>query len=201
MSLKIIPPREWSEGLRTAYRDAQSRLAQLQVVPSQAQAEAEQAGAEIRRARIALDAWKATLGKLPAEEQRRQAPLFSRASRAWYELASAFYGGSRDPRTLMETQTIPSTGLAPIVVAGVALAVGAVAFAPAAYQRARAIRQRAETELAELQARVKASQDGRTLQSSTLPPPPAEKGGAGLWIAATLGLLGLAGGGYMLARR
>jgi hypothetical protein len=76
----------------------------------------------------------------------------------------------------------------------VAIGVVAIAFAIVAYQYAVNLREQTALADRELTARIEASQAGRVLPPSTLPPPPSpveDAKGVGMWL---LGGLALAAG-------
>lgn len=83
-----------------------------------------------------------------------------------------------------------------LVVAGIAVGVAAIAWAIAAYQYAVHLREQTALVERELQARVEASEQGRTLQPSTLPKQSNAKLG---WLM--LGGLALAAGALAWRRR
>lgn len=175
MGFAILEPSSWSPAIRDAYEASKKRIPGIEADPARAKREAEAAAAEIRAARTALDRWKAAIGKLPAAEQTKAMPAFSKASRQWYELASAFYAGATNLKTGQPQEEI---GILPLIVVGaVVLTAAGIAFSPAASSGAEALRlhadaerARAEAVTAELAARVDASREGRSLQPSTLPP-------------------------------
>ena len=130
---------------------------------------------ELAAARAHLDHMKPLLPKQikTAEDQRAMAG-FSRMSARYYELAAGVYADAQPAAA--------EVGIAPLlVVGGLVLGVAAIAWAVAAHEYAANLR--AETALAdrELSARIEASQQGRTLQPSTLPEPRKSKDGAG-WL-------------------
>jgi hypothetical protein len=237
-SFQILAPSTWSPAIREAYESSKRRIPWVLQNPDKAEASAKKAAAEIAAARRALDGWKAKLGKLTPEQLKTEMPKFSRASREWYELASAFYMDSKEaPKGMDQGLSLAKQGggalsslvsskgqgakgqgggfnlkslfsgdeigLAQIIVAGVILAVAAVAFAPAAFDLARSQRVRAETSSRELDARIAANAQGRTLQPSTeLPPPSKGDGpGAGMILAVVGGVVVVGGGLFLVLRK
>jgi hypothetical protein len=105
-------------------------------------------------------------------------------------LAAPIYSGMR-PATKDEV------GIAPVilVVGGLAVVAIVVLCCAHVYQQYLAeLEHELDLQAMELEARDRASREGRTLQPSTLPPPPSS-GGTGL---STLALVGLAGAGVGL---
>ncbi|MFT5684301.1 MAG: hypothetical protein ACI8RZ_005242, partial [Myxococcota bacterium] len=94
----------------------------------------------------------------------------------------------------------PSTAAIPVlVVAGIAVTVGGIAWAVVAMEVATGHRERIALFNKELDARVTALNLGQSLPASTIGPlnPPEEKGG-GWMLPALLGLGVLGGGGLLL---
>ena len=141
---------------------------------------------DLAAARAHLDHMKPLLPKrIETAEDQRAVSTFSAMSRRYYELAAGIYADAQPAST--------QVGVAPVlVVAGVVLGVAAIAWAVAAHQYAKNLREQTALADRELTARVEASRQGRTLQPSTLPKP-EDKNGAGLgW--ALVGALVLAAG-------
>ena len=91
-------------------------------------------------------------------------------------------------------------GVVPVlVVLGVAFGVAGVAWAVAYWEQAAALRDRAAVELRDLEERVAASKENRTLQNSTLPPPPKPKGDWSDYVLPVGALL--AGGAFWYFNR
>ena len=142
-----------------------------------------------------LDAIAARLPNPPVTDADRKAVADYQAMEARYrDLAAGFYADAT-PAANASPGT-PTVGVAPIlIVAGVAIGIVAIAWAVVAYEYAANLRDQTALADRELTARVDASQTGRPLQSSTLPPPPPspteQASGVGLWL---LGGLALAAG-------
>jgi hypothetical protein len=117
-----------------------------------------------------LDRFRARLPAQPATEAERKLLAIHQALELRYhDLAAGFYSDA-------QPATQPSTGIAPIIiVAGIALGVAACAWAVAAYEYAVNLREQTALADRELVARVKASEQGRTLQPTTLPEPASEQ--------------------------
>ncbi len=130
---------------------------------------------ELAAARAHLDHMKPLLPKrIETAEDQRTISGFSRMSARYYELAAGIYADARPASA--------EVGVAPLlVVAGVVLGVAAVAWAVAANQYAKNLREQTALADRELSARVEASREGRTLQPSTLPEPTKKKDGVG-WL-------------------
>jgi len=124
--------------------------------------------------RETLDRVRAKLPNPPVTDADRAAwAKYEALDKRYHELAAGFYADARPAD--------PATGIAPavVVVVGV-VAVGLVgtAWAVAAYEYAVNLQDQTALAERELDARVVASQEGRTLQPSTLPPPPNPEGAA-----------------------
>ena len=166
----------WSAGWKELQRSALERWgSSIRRDPQSFAPKVQATVAELEAARAHLDHMKPLLPKQikTADDQRAMAG-FSRMSARYYELAAGVYADAEPARS--------EVGIAPvIVVGGVVLGVAAIAWAVAAHEYAANLR--AETALAdrELSARIEASQQGRTLQPSTLPQPKKAKDGVG-WL-------------------
>jgi len=166
----------WSTGWRELQRSALERWGSaIRRDPKSFAPKVQATVDELKAARAHLDHMKPLLPKQikTADDQAAMAG-FSRLSARYYELAAGVYADAEPARS--------EVGIAPvIVVGGVVLGVAAIAWAVAAHEYAANLR--AETALAdrELSARIEASQQGRTLQPSTLPQPKKAKDGVG-WL-------------------
>jgi hypothetical protein len=133
---------------------------------------------ELALSRAYLDAMRSKLGDPRATDADRTAYLAF--EQRWHDLAAGLYA---------DAQVAPTIGVAPIVVGlvvgGVVLTLAAIAWAVVAYQYAVNLREQTALADRDLQARVEASKDGRTLPATTLPPPPADP----IASAKNLGLL------------
>ncbi|MFH1464554.1 MAG: hypothetical protein ABIO70_09210 [Pseudomonadota bacterium] len=143
--------------------------------------------------RANLDRMKARLPNPPrTEADRKILAVYQALEKRYHELAAGFYSDARPADQ-------PSTGAIPvvvIVVAGVALGVAACAWAVAAHEYATNLREQTALADKELEARVEASKQGRTLQPTTLPEPASEqakKKAKGVGVLLVGGLLLAAG--------
>ncbi len=166
----------WSAGWTELQRSALERWgSSIRRDPQSFAPKVQATVAELAAARAHLDHMKPLLPKQikTADDQRAMAS-FSRLSARYYELAAGVYADAQPAAA--------EVGIAPVlVVGGLVLGVAAIAWAVAANEYAANLR--AETALAdrELTARIEASQQGRTLQPSTLPEPKKSKDGVG-WL-------------------
>ena len=124
--------------------------------------------AALTTSRETLDRIAAKLPNPPVTDADRAAwAKYQALDKRYHDLAAGFYADARPAE--------PATGIAPavVVVVGV-VAVGLVgtAWAVAAYEYAVNLQDQTSLAERELDARIVASQEGRTLQPSTLPPPP-----------------------------
>lgn len=125
---------------------------------------------------------------------------------AWQDLHRAYVqrynslalGVLRDARA-EDPRALPRTfgWAAVLIVAGVALGVGAVAWAVVAYEEAEATRDQTALMRADLEARDAASREGRTLQANTVDRPRPPEDGVPLWPFA-VGALGAVGAAVLL---
>ena len=146
-------------------------------------------------ARRNLDAIAARLPNPPVTEADQKAVAdYQAMERRYHELAAGFYADAVPAD--QAGAAVPVIGVAPlVVVAGVAIGVVAIAWAIVAYEYAVNLRDQTALADRELTARIEASEAGRVLPPSTLPPPPPSPAeaasGVGLWL---LGGLALAAG-------
>ena len=176
----------WSRGWNALYEEGK-RLYQraIEANPSKYLETVKDFVAALTESRATLDRIKAKLPDPPkTEEDRALAAKVQGLEKRYNELAAGFY-----------SEAVPagatSTGIAPIiVVAGLAVGVGACAWAVAAYEYAVNLREQTALAEKELDARIEASKQGRTLQPSTLPQPepPSEKAKKGVGMLVVGGL-------------
>ena len=121
---------------------------------------------ELGQARSNLDAIKAKLPNPPVTPEDHALHAKHRALEARYhDLAAGFYADTR-PAT-------EGIGVAPVlVVGGLVVGVAAIAWAVAAYEYTVNLREQTALADKELDARVEAGRQGRTLQPTTVPPQP-----------------------------
>jgi len=119
-----------------------------------------------------LDRFRARLPAQPTTKaERKLVAIHDALNNRYHDLAAGFYSDAHPADE-------PSTGVVPlvvIVVAGIALGVAACAWAVAAYEYAVNLREQTALADKELVARVQASEQGRTLQPTTLPEPASEQ--------------------------
>lgn len=153
-------------GWKYLYNEAQrAYLAEVEADPEAFRPDAENMAKSLAETRANLEAIKAALPPnptTPAEVADRQ--RYEEAAKRYNALAAPFYA---DAMPAYEHQV----GVVPLlVVAGIALGAGAIAWAPAAYGYTEELQAETALQKQELEARVAASKEGRTLQPSTLPP-------------------------------
>ena len=147
---------------------------------------------QLAQTRATLDRMRNLVPNPPvtAEDQAAAAQLAAFESR-YHELAAGLYADA-------QPATQPAMGFLPlIVVGGLAIGAAAIAWSVAAYQYAVNLREQTALAERELTARIEASQAGRVLQPSTLPPPPppptpTASSGGGVWLLGGLGLVAAA---------
>ena len=164
--------------------------------PEAYQAQSEAFVAELATSRGNLDQVKAALHK--EGKTAHNQPLWEQyqaMERRYHELASGFY---QDAQPIIEGHV----GFVPLlVVGGLALGAGSIAWGVAAHEYAVNLREQTALAVKELDARIAASKEGRTLQASTLPPPPSIDLGAGASPLLLVGGLGLLGGLFFMLKR
>lgn len=145
--------------------------------------------------RRSLDAIAAKLPNPPVTEADQKAVAdYQAMEKRYHELAAGFYADAVPAD--QAGAAVPVIGVAPlVVVAGVAIGVVAIAWAIVAFEYAVNLRDQTALADRELTARIQASEAGRVLPPSTLPPPPPSPAeaasGVGMWL---LGGLALAAG-------
>lgn len=177
----------WSTGWKELQRQALQRWeAAIRRDPRQFAPTVQGTVEDLQAARAHLDRIKARLPKtLSTPEDQQTFAGFSRMSARYYELAAGVYADARPAQS--------EVGAPPLlVVAGLVLGVAAIAWAVAAREYAKNLREQTALADRELTARVEASREGRTLQPTTLPEPDKESGGSLGWLL--VGGLALAAG-------
>jgi len=151
---------------------------------------------ELQSARRNLDAIKVRLPN-PAKTAEEQALVanYQALEQRYHALAAGFYAESA-PTSRTTLGWLPV-----LIVGGLAISAAAAAWAVPGYQYAVNLREQTVLASKELDARIAASKDGRTLQPTTLPPPPAPMpspldAAKGMGSMLFLGLLAV--GGVML---
>ena len=163
----------------------------IEADPTQFLAKVEGFITALKDSKANLNRFRARLPAQPTTEAERKLLAVHQALELRYhDLAAGFYADAQPAGQ-------PSTGAAPvIIVAGIALGVAAVAWAVAAYEYAVNLREQTALADRELEARVQASQQGRTLQPTTLPEPASEqakKDAKGIGVLLVGGLVLAAG--------
>lgn len=189
----------WSSGW-TALSDQATRLygAAITANPAAYAPQVTAFQAQLAACRATLDRIKARLPNPPGSDADR-ALIANHAAmeRRYHDLAAGLFADATPTGAAPLRQ--PVVGVAPVlVVGGAALTVVGIAWAVAAYEYTVNLREQTSLAERELDARVAASHDGRTLQTSTLPPPPspaADASNLGLWL---LGGLAVATGAIVL---
>ncbi len=167
----------WSSGWKALQDSALRKWGDaIQRRPEDFRPQVQATVADLAAARAHLDHMKPLLPKrIETAEDQRAVSSFSAMSRRYYELAAGIYAEAKPAST--------QVGVAPVlVVAGVVLSVAAIAWAVAANQYAKNLREQTALADRELTARVEASREGRTLQPTTLPEPDKGKGGGLGWL-------------------
>ncbi|MCB9759109.1 MAG: hypothetical protein H6739_04655 [Alphaproteobacteria bacterium] len=183
----------WSEGWSALEAQGQQLYAAaIQADPSAYSATVQGFIEALTGARGHLDRQRDALAQLPEGPERQAAVARYQAQEERYHtLAAGLYSDAAPASEAM--------GLVPVlVVGGLALGIAGTAWAVAAYEYAVNLREQTALADRELTARVQASQEGRTLQPTTLPQPPEDVGGGGLMLLA--GALALGVGGFFMLR-
>lgn len=147
--------------------------------------------AELATSRATLDRLRTKLPNPPATpEERAMIARYAAMERRWNDLAAGLYAEATPAGALGR----PTVGVAPavLIVGSVAITAVGVSWAIAAYEYAVNLREQTALAEKELDARVTASRDGRTLPPTTLPPPPPplpDSGNVGLWLLGGLAVV------------
>jgi hypothetical protein len=181
----------WSQGWKALQaRAAATYAAALQADPSGTLARVQGFAAALEQARASLDRMGPRLPSPPVTEaDRAWVSRYQDLERRWRDLAAGLLADAAPAST-------PAVGMAPaLVVGGLAVTAVGLAWAVVAYEYAVNLKEQTELADRELEARVAASQAGRALPPSTLPPAPptpaSEARSVGLWL---LGGLAVAAG-------
>ncbi len=159
----------WDAAWRTLRQAAVAQWgAQIQANPTAFKDQVEGFGADLKAIEGALQRSAIALGRLgwPAEGVKQ----WEDARRLYVDLAAGLWAESRPV-----VPDAPGTSIGfvsatvVLVVLGVGVTAVGIAWAVVARPYTESLRRHAETAAAELEARVAASRDGRTLQASTLP--------------------------------
>ena len=178
----------WSSGWSALQTESmRAYRAAIEADPTGYLARVEAFVAELSQARGSLNRIR---DKLPnpsvtAADQAAHAK-YQALEKRYHDLAAGLYADAKPAQT--------EIGVAPIVVGvvvgGVVIGVAGIAWSIAAYQYAVNLREQTALAKRELDARVEASREGRTLQPSTVPP--QDTGGGVGWLL--VGGLALAAG-------
>lgn len=162
--------------------------------PEKTAAQVQAFSQELEASRANLDRLQAAVKPAPrSPEEEAYAQGVAAMEARYQELASAFYAD------VQKAEGAPSVGFVPLlVVAGLAIGLGAATWSFAGYEYAVGLREQTDLAARELDARVEASREGRTLQTTTLPQAPAGEG-AQLAQAGTRLVAVLLGGAAALA--
>lgn len=122
--------------------------------------------AELEETRGLLDRMASQLPKPPVTpEDHALHKRYAAYEARYHEIAAGFY---RD----VEANQAPQVGVVPVLaVAGLAIGLGAATWSFAGYEYAVNLREETALASRELDARIQASKEGRTIQESTLPEP------------------------------
>ena len=177
----------WTAGWRSLSDTANRQYAALIAANPAAYAPSVAAfQAELAASRATLNRVRDRLSRPGATDADRA--RYAALERRWHELAAGLYA---DAAPAAGEVPQPVLGVAPavLVVGGVAVGAVGIAWSIAAYQYAVNLREQTALADRELEARVAASEQGRVLQPSTLPPPPSPRDDAsnvGLWLLGGL---------------
>ena len=125
--------------------------------------------AELLQARANLDSIRSKLPSPPSNaEEHALFAKYATLEKRYHDLAAGFYSDVK-PST-------DNVGALPVlIIAGVVIGVAAIAWAVAAWEYCVNLREQTALADKELVARVEASEQGRTLQPTTLPEPASEQ--------------------------
>ena len=174
MSYRVVPSwvdvkAAWTAGW-TALSDQATRAhaAAIQANPAAYLARVTGFTTALTEARAALDRMAAKIPNPPVTQADKAAAARQQdLERRYHDLAAGFYADAEP------VPVTPSTGVVPVLIVGaVAVGVVGVAFAVVGYEYAVNLREQTALAEKELDARVVASREGRTLAPSTLPPSP-----------------------------
>jgi hypothetical protein len=179
---------DWGEGWQSWLSDAMRRMGDAVERNPEAHRDATTRSLRnLQDARADLDAIKANLKHLEGTAEHGPAVAnFNRLAVRWWDLATGIYGHSD------RAEQSPHLGFLPVVVlvvGAIGLTVAGVVAAVAGLQYTTNLREQTSLQRGELDARIEASKEGRTLQDSTLPKPPPKAGDVGWWLMGGLALV------------
>jgi hypothetical protein len=160
----------WDQGWKALNEQAVKAYgAAIEADPTQFLAKIQEFMGALDESRTNLARFRARLPAQPSNDaERKLIAIHDKLNRRYHDLAAGFWADAEPAKE--------GTGIAPVViVAGIALGVAAVAWAVAAHEYAVNLREQTALADKELEARVKASEQGRTLQPTTLPEPASEQ--------------------------
>lgn len=141
-----------------------------------------------------LDRWDATLAQLPGDQQAAEAQVVAQYKAAYNTYAAGFW-----PHVEADTSVQGVAGPWLVLIPGIAVTAVAAAWAVGNLSELGATVSEVYLRIADLDARVQASKDGRVLQPATVPDQlnaagadPEQPEGWGLWLG--LGALAAAAG-------
>ncbi len=181
----------WDQGWKALNVQAVKAYgAAIEADPTRFLAKVQEFMAALEESRTNLARFRAHLPQQPrTEAEHKLVAIHDALNRRYHDLAAGFWSDAEPAKE--------GTGIAPVlVVGGVVLGVAAIAWAVAAWEYAVNLREQTALADRELAARIEASEQGRTLQPTTLPEPASEqakKGAKGIG-AFLLGGLVLAAG-------
>jgi hypothetical protein len=178
----------WSSGWKAMEKEAlRIHAAAIQHSPSKYAEKVKAFLREMQASRKNLDSIRSKLPNPPRTAQDRAAIENYKSLEARYSsLAAGFYSDASVAKQ--------GVGLAPmLVVGGLVVGVAAIAWSVAAWEYAVNLREQTTLADRELTARVDASKEGRSLQPTTLPPPPTidikkNAEGVGLFLVGGLAI-------------
>jgi hypothetical protein len=176
MSWQDIKAR-WSQGWRSLQQQAMHRYeAAIRRDPRSFEPTVRATIADLQVSRGHLEHIGSMLPAQPATDQDlKDRATYGRLLNRYQNLAAGIYADARPVTDQM--------GIAPIIiVAGLVLGIAAIAWGAAANKYASNLREQTALADRELTARIEASQQGRTLPPSTLPPTDDGKGGGLGWL-------------------
>lgn len=173
---------EWSAGWRSLAQQSEALFDDIQAAPQRFEAPVRRFLGHLGRARFGLRSLRRLAQEHPQVVTPEQRAWIQALDQRYNELAAGVYA-----------QPESTFGAAHVVVVGV-VGVAAIAWAVVAEGYVENLAQQTALAEADLQARVQASEQGRTLQPATVPPPKGAIpwGQVALGLGVSLGLGGLA---------
>lgn len=186
----------WSAGWTSLYDEAVVRYEQaVRANPQSFAAQVTLTLRELELTRSALDRMSAHLRHPEASDRDRG--NWAALNARYQVLAAGIYA---DARPVEDELSAAPAVVGVLVVAGLVLGIAAIIWAIASYEYAVNLREQTLLAERELSERVRASEDGRVLQPSTLPPPPPPPGTSPTWAVAAV-VVAAGAGALLWARR